>query len=173
MVGSRYGDFLVGKKWINRRSEVLYIGQDLDTSFQLELWNFVPPHDPDAIDVKGRSMYAVPWAIKDPDRAVLCIDSYVNDTLNVYLSRYLDPLDSIIWSVFEAARRASSFPCPVRFDTSPSLLRHDLHSAPRYSRDLWHSLEWRYYATALLTIIDLAERTPSSHSSVMGGLSVH
>jgi hypothetical protein len=79
----------------------------------LELDEFVPPVDPDAVDNKGRPMYAVPWAIKDPCAARDLVNEYVDQNIGRYMDLFLDDTDSLDWTIFHAAYRTSMFPVPV------------------------------------------------------------
>jgi hypothetical protein len=58
-------------------------------------------------------MYAVPWAIADPDAVVEAITEYIDQAITRYMTAYLDDTDPLVWNIFQAAYRASVFPVPV------------------------------------------------------------
>jgi hypothetical protein len=118
MTGPHYGDFHIEKHWINGSGRVLCLSQDRGSFLRIELKQFVPPHDPTALDLKGRSMYDVNWAIADPDAVTEALNEFIDDSLGCYLESILDGMDGLVWDIFHAAIRASVFPQPVR-DTLP------------------------------------------------------
>lgn len=113
LIGPHYGDFHLEKQWTRARSRYLALGQDYGVCFQLELDEFIPPIDPTAVDLKGRSMYAVPWAIANPDAACQAINTYLDQSIGLYLDSILDDSDVLEWEIFHVAYRASIFPVPV------------------------------------------------------------
>jgi len=82
---------------------------------KIELREFVPPADSNDVDLKGRPMYAVPWAIADPDAVVEAIKEYIERAITAYMAAYLDDTDPLVWNIFQAAYRASVFPVPVGY----------------------------------------------------------
>jgi hypothetical protein len=115
LAGPKYGDFHLQKQWTEAPIRVLCLGQDRGVMLQLELREFIPPAGDNDQDLKGRSMYAVPWAIANVDDAVKAINAYVDESIGLYLDAILDDTDGLVWSVFHAAYRLSIFPEPVRF----------------------------------------------------------
>lgn len=113
MVGPHYGDFHLPKQWTEAPSKYLSLSQGRGAYFQLELNEFIPPIDPTAVDLEGRPMYAVPWVIADPDTACQAINTYIDESIGLYLDSILDDSDVLEWGVFHAAYRASIFPIPV------------------------------------------------------------
>lgn len=113
MSGPYYGDFHLEKQWTQAPTRYLSLSQDRGVSFQLELHEFIPPIDPTAVDLKGRSMYAVSWAIANPDAACRAINAYIDESIGLYLDSILDDSDALEWQIFHAAYRASLFPFPV------------------------------------------------------------
>jgi len=118
MVGDKYGDFhLENRIWTRTTPRVLYLGQNWGTFLSLELHEFIPPADEVATDLKGRSMYAVPWAIVDPNAAVEAFNEYINENVSNYMKAILGH-DSMAWNIFFTAYQASTFPVPVGSESS-------------------------------------------------------
>jgi len=113
MFGPKYGDFHMEKQWIPGSGKFLCLSQDRGTFLRIELKQFVPPHDPTALDLKGRPMYAVNWAIPDPDAATEALNEFIDASLGCYLDAVLDGMDTLVMDVFHAAIRSSVFPHPV------------------------------------------------------------
>ena len=118
LVGQEYGDFHIRKQWTIAEPKLLHFSQTGRASgnsafFSIELQEFVPPPEDDAVDLKGRSMYAVPWATPDPQAVSHAIDIYINETTNFYIDDSLDGQDSLEWMIFKFASRASILPTPV------------------------------------------------------------
>src|SRR5690606_23328672 len=81
---------------------------------RIEVREFVPPAEAAGdVDLKGRPMYAVPWAIADPDAVVAAMDEYIDRAIVRYMEEYLDHSDPLVWNVFQMAYRSSVFPVPV------------------------------------------------------------
>ncbi|KAK3680898.1 hypothetical protein B0T22DRAFT_388678 [Podospora appendiculata] len=115
MIGPHHGDFHLARYWTNAQPQLLRLGQlQGDTNFQVELREFVPSPGSTDVDLKGRPMYKVPWAIADPDAAVLAINNYIERGITRYLYEYLDDTDGFVWDIFQNAYRASVFPTPNR-----------------------------------------------------------
>ena len=115
MTGPTYGDFhLYGEvQWTGAPSRFLSLGQLGGAHFQIELEEFTPTRDLLDVDLKGRPIFSVPWAISDPDAAVVALNQYIDDNIGAYLETYLDDSDPVVWDIFHAAYRASVFPAPV------------------------------------------------------------
>ncbi|KAK4102453.1 Clavaminate synthase-like protein, partial [Parathielavia hyrcaniae] len=112
MVGPQYGDFHLQRRWTDTPPKYLCLGQVGSLNFKLELREFVPPANSRDVDLKGRPMYAVPWAVADPDAVVEAVHDYIERAITRYLAAYLDDTDPIVWNIFQAAYRASVFPLP-------------------------------------------------------------
>ncbi|KAK4238377.1 hypothetical protein C8A03DRAFT_43887 [Achaetomium macrosporum] len=112
MVGPHYGDFHLERQWLDVASKFLCLGQIGTLHFKVELKRFVPPPHSRDLDLKGRPMYAVPWAIADPEAVVEAITEYIDRATRAYLAAYLDDTDALVWNIFEVAYRASVFPVP-------------------------------------------------------------
>ncbi|KAF1994401.1 Clavaminate synthase-like protein [Amniculicola lignicola CBS 123094] len=112
MVGPKFGDFYMAKDWTNAPTRFLDITQDRGTILQLEVREFRPPVEPGALDLKGRSMYAIPWAIADADVAVESINEFLDASVGPYLDHLLDDSNHLVWDVFHSALRLSLFPFP-------------------------------------------------------------
>ncbi|KAL2197003.1 hypothetical protein P885DRAFT_68900 [Corynascus similis CBS 632.67] len=112
MVGPRYGDFHLERQWTDSPPKILCLGQVGAMHLKIELREFVPPADSNDVDLKGRPMYAVPWAIADPDAVVEAIKEYIERAITAYMAAYLDDTDPLVWNIFQAAYRASVFPVP-------------------------------------------------------------
>jgi hypothetical protein len=114
LVGPQYGDFHIERRWTDAPPKVLCLGQVGSLHFKVELREFVPPGNSRDVDLKGRPMYAVPWAVADPDAVVEAINEYIERAITRYMAAYLDDTDPLVWNIFQAAYRASVFPLPVR-----------------------------------------------------------
>ncbi|KAK3898982.1 hypothetical protein C8A05DRAFT_46842 [Staphylotrichum tortipilum] len=112
MIGPHYGDFHIDRQWTNAASKFLCLGQVGSLHLKVELREFVPPPNSTDVDLKGRPMYAVPWAIADPDAVVVAFNEYISKAVARYMAAYLDNTDPLIWNIFQAAYRASVFPVP-------------------------------------------------------------
>jgi len=112
MIGSEYGDFHLERQWTNAPSKFLCLAQIGTMNFQVELKQFVPPANSTDVDLKGRPMYAFPWAISDPEPVVEAITTYIDRGVTRYMDAYLDDTDELVWGIFQAAYRASVFPVP-------------------------------------------------------------
>lgn len=115
MTGARYGDFHVQKQWLDQPSRILYLSQDRGSMLGIELKRFAPPNDPTALDLKGRWMYAVNWAIADPDAVTELLNDFIDESLGSYLQSVLDGMNELVLDVFNAAIRSSIFPQPVTY----------------------------------------------------------
>lgn len=127
MIGPHYGDFHLERQWADVPSRFLCLGQVGSMHFQVELKQFIPPAGSGDVDLKGRPMYAVPWAVADPDAVVQAITEYMDGGIARYMRAYLDDTDPLVWNIFQAAYRASVFPVPVGIITSQS----DTRCSPR------------------------------------------
>lgn len=115
MIGPYHGDFHLERQWAAAPPKVLCLGQlNGPVNFKVELRKFIPPANSADLDLKGRPMYAVPWAIADPDAVVVAINEYIDRSINQYIYEYLDDSDSLRWNIFQQAFRASVFPTPNR-----------------------------------------------------------
>lgn len=115
MIGPHHGDFHLERRWTDTPTKILRLGQlQAPLSFQVELREFIPPASTD-VDLKGRPMYAVPWAVADPDAVVLAMNNYIDRGITHYMYEYLDDTNSLVWDIFQQAYRASIFPVPVSF----------------------------------------------------------
>jgi len=115
MIGPKHGDFHIERQWTNSSMKILCVGQlQGPMSFQVELREFPPPANPTDVDLKGRPMYAVPWAIADPDAVVQAMNEYIDRTITQYLYEYLDDTNHLVWDIFQQAYRSSVFPIPNR-----------------------------------------------------------
>jgi hypothetical protein len=112
MVGPQYGDFHLERQWTDAPSKILCLGQVGSMHIKVELREFVPPANTRDVDLKGRPMYAVPWAIADPDAVVEAFTEYIDRSVTQYMAAYLDDTDPLVWNIFQAAYRASVFPLP-------------------------------------------------------------
>ncbi|KAK4176190.1 hypothetical protein QBC36DRAFT_311330 [Triangularia setosa] len=112
MIGPNYGDFHLEREWVPGPSKYLCLGQIGSMSFKVELKQFVPPANSGDLDLKGRPMYAVPWAVADPEAVVQSINEYIDRGITRYMDAYLDDSDELVWGIFQAAYRASIFPIP-------------------------------------------------------------
>jgi len=115
MIGPHHGDFHLERRWTSSSPKTLRLGQlQSPLSFAVELREFIPPLHTTDVDLKGRPMYAVPWAVADPEAVVRAMNEYIDRGITQYLYEYLDDSDALVWDIFEQAYRASVFPIPVR-----------------------------------------------------------
>lgn len=124
MEGPHYGDFHLERQWTDAAPKFLCLGQVGAMHIKVELKEFVPPVGTKDVDLKGRPMYAVPWAVADPDAVVEAITEYIDRAITRYMAEYLDDTDPLVWNIFQAAYRASVFPLPV------SAIIHNNPTAP-------------------------------------------
>jgi hypothetical protein len=114
MIGPTYGDFHITKDWVGATIRLLDITQDRGpVPLTLEVREFSPPSEGNALDLKGRSMYYIPWAIADAENAVRAVNAYADANVELYLNALLDDSNHLVWDVFHAALRLSVFPTPV------------------------------------------------------------
>ncbi|KAL2185634.1 hypothetical protein L209DRAFT_766348 [Thermothelomyces heterothallicus CBS 203.75] len=112
MAGPRYGDFHLERQWTDSPPKTLCLGQIGAIHVKIELRGFIPPANSNDVDLKGRPMYAVPWAIADPEPVVEAITEYIDRVITAYMAAYLDDTDPLVWNIFQVAYRASVFPVP-------------------------------------------------------------
>jgi hypothetical protein len=112
MIGPHHGDFHLERQWTDAPLKILCLGQLGSMHVKIELRQFVPPANTKDVDLKGRPMYAVPWAIADPDAVAQAITEYIDRGVWRYMAAYLDDTDPLVWNIFQAAYRASVFPVP-------------------------------------------------------------
>lgn len=129
-VGDRYGDFHLPKTWTAEATRKLHITQDRGLILEIDVRRFEPPPtddlDPAALEATdGRPIYAIPWAIPNPDSELHKLQFKVFGAVEQYLDVVLDDSDRVIWDVYHSAYRLSVFPVPVK---SP-LQSYDLHTA--------------------------------------------
>ncbi|KAH6621609.1 hypothetical protein B0J18DRAFT_445394 [Chaetomium sp. MPI-SDFR-AT-0129] len=112
MVGPHYGDFHLERQWTDAQPKILCFGQVGSMHIKVELREFIPAAHRTDLDLKGRPMYAVPWAIADADAVTQAITEYIERSITQYMAAYLDDTDPLVWNIFQAAYRASVFPVP-------------------------------------------------------------
>jgi len=124
MAGPNHGDFHLERRWTDSPPKIVCLGQlQGPMSFQVELREFVPPANSTDVDLKGRPMYATPWAVADPDAVVQAMNDYIDRGITQYLYEYLDDTNTLVWDIFQQAYRASVFPIPV---SSPFPIINDI-----------------------------------------------
>jgi hypothetical protein len=89
--------------WVNDEIHVLEITQDMGPRCRFAVRQFVPPEEPDAVDLKGRSMYHVPWAIADVKETERAFAKFLDDSLVPYLKSILNDDDYLFYEVFTSA----------------------------------------------------------------------
>ncbi|KAH8884175.1 hypothetical protein GQ53DRAFT_811092 [Thozetella sp. PMI_491] len=112
MVGPRYGDFSKVKNWAEEKVYSLDITQDCGPVCHLQVRRFIPPVDPQALDLKGRPMYNIPFGILDADEATKAVNTYLDESVEAYMDCLLDDTDHVVFDVFHVALRMSVFPEP-------------------------------------------------------------
>ncbi|KAF2630582.1 Clavaminate synthase-like protein, partial [Macroventuria anomochaeta] len=107
MIGSTYGDFHLqeSRMWVRGELHILEITQDMGPVCRFEVRQFIPPVEPDAVDLKGRSMYHVPWAIADADKTTRAFNVFLDKNLVPYLRSVLNEDDELFGEVFRSAIR--------------------------------------------------------------------
>jgi hypothetical protein len=119
MCGPTYGDFHIAKEWASTTTRFLDITQDRGSvPLTLEVREFKPPSEENALDLKGRSMYYIPWALTDAESATRAINAYADANIGPYLDALLDDSNHLVWDVFHAALRLSVFPTPVSISSN-------------------------------------------------------
>lgn len=113
MVGSRYGDFYLEKDWIGKREFSLDITQDCGSVCHLVVREFKPPVEPEALDLKSRPMYCIPFSIVDADQATDALNKFLDESIGLYLDTLLDDTDHLTFDVFHMTLRLCFFPKPV------------------------------------------------------------
>jgi len=72
---------------------------------KLRVRGFIPPQGEYVLlDSRGRSIYAVPWALADPVDARASVNAYIDQSMDAYLDRYSQDFDAIARLVFGAVR---------------------------------------------------------------------
>ena len=112
MVGKKYGDFHLENFWTISEPRILDITQDRAAICRFEVREFITPIEI-TLGVKGRPIYAVPWAIVDAGSALESLNTYLDESIGSYHHTILDYSDPIIWNVFHVAFRLTLFPEPV------------------------------------------------------------
>jgi len=87
---------------------MLSLSQGYDTVLNLRVREFIPPQGEDVLlDSRGRSIYAVPWALADAAGACSSVNAYIDQSMDAYLDRYSQDFDDITRLVFGAVRNYS------------------------------------------------------------------
>jgi len=118
LMGPHYGDFDLEKTWTPAPRKSLRISQDRgrdgdDVEIEVELREFIAPANDRSVDVKGRPMYCVPWAMADQESVVRAINAYIEQSLGFYIDLKLDVSDPLAFEVIRMARRTSVLDVPV------------------------------------------------------------
>lgn len=137
LTGPSYGGFCVPKIWAAHSPiKTLSLTQGYGTVLRLRVREFKPPQgDNEPLDSRGRSIYAVPWALADADDALSSVRTFLEESVDAYLDRYAHDFDEITRLVFSAARDRSRAPnCEER-----PLFRDLLHfwTAARFIEGGW------------------------------------
>ena len=105
MTGRTYGDFYLQptRQWATSRTSVLQITQDRGTICQLEIRQFEVPQTTDGTDSRNRSIFQIPWAIADADKATADINKFLDESLSPYIEFLLEEKDLLVWEVFHTA----------------------------------------------------------------------
>jgi hypothetical protein len=114
MVGLTYGDFHISRRWAGTETRVLEVAQDSNVILPLKIRQFVPSSEElVSVDTRGNKMYAIPWAIANPDEATKFVNEYIERTKEAYMETLLDDSNRFVWDVFHWALRLTMFPQPV------------------------------------------------------------
>jgi hypothetical protein len=117
MVGQKYGDFHLRKVWVNSSVQTLHITQDYGTVLRIRVRQFQPPDETitDTLGLKGQGnpIYLIPWALTSSDECLTSVESFLDQSIEVYIQAVLDESELFTWSLFDSALRMSVFPEPV------------------------------------------------------------
>jgi hypothetical protein len=78
---------------------------------EIEVRQFIPPVGEDATDDRSmhgtiaRPMYAIPWAVADPDIEARNLGPIVDRYIKPYIINLLKPGDDLVWPVYQEALR--------------------------------------------------------------------
>lgn len=110
LTGPEYGDFRKPKTWAaDSPIKILDLTQGYGTVLHLRVREFkAPPDDINGVDSRGRSIYAVPWALTNAEEALSSVRTYIEESLDVYLDHYLQEFDEITRLVIGAARNCNT-----------------------------------------------------------------
>lgn len=109
LTGPDYGGFCVPKIWAaDSPIKTLSLTQGHGTVLHLRVREFKAPQGGNAfLDSRGRSIYAVPWALADAEDAVSSVKAFIEVSMDAYLDRYTHDFDEISRLVFGAVREYS------------------------------------------------------------------
>lgn len=112
MTGRNYGDFTLQatRKWASDQIHLLEITQDRGTVCRLEIRQFDPPEVLDGTDSRNRSIFLIPWAIADADKATTAVNQFLDDSLSPYINCLLEEKDHLVWEVFHTASSNAYLP---------------------------------------------------------------
>ena len=131
MIGPEYGDFHIPKVWVNDTIKYLEVTQDRGSVWRLKVRQFVPPVGDGAVDLKGRPMYFVPWAIPDAAQAVEALNQYIDKSIVSYVDTILHDSNHLVLDIFHSALRLSRSRTPVSELRSSQWLLFCLSIMPR------------------------------------------
>lgn len=117
LTGPRYGDFHLPKTWTGPTIKVLDVTQDRGVECHLEVRQFQSPADEHGTDTKGlagkgRSMFAIPWALTDAEKGLKSINTFIDASIEKYVAAVIDQSEPLIWEVFQTALSLASPPQP-------------------------------------------------------------
>ena len=151
LTGPDFGHFSRRKTWAAGGCRLFECGQIHGATLRLRVRQFRPPSlvpgestDNKGSGAKGRSLYAIPWAIADLDEALAEVERYIDRSASAYMRKFVDSSDRIVHPVFSHARRLAQGPDPVclhiffsraTLPLSPEILL-DFFANPRSTRSL-------------------------------------
>jgi hypothetical protein len=120
LVGDRYGDFYIRRAWVSSVTKVISALHHGGLRLEVEVKQFTPPLAENATDDRSvhgavaRPMYAIPWAVADPEIELRKLEPSVDRSIDLYLSQLLRRTDRLVWPVYQEAKRLMHEPHTVR-----------------------------------------------------------
>jgi hypothetical protein len=117
LVGDRYGDFHSTKYWLSEETKIFEMSQGRGTVLRLKVREFEPPDEPvtdsKGVGGKGRKLFAIPWALTDPDSGIRSILEFINASCKPYVEQIIHKDDELAFDVFQMALNKVQGPRPV------------------------------------------------------------
>jgi hypothetical protein len=111
LTGEKYGDFCLPRVWVSSSTKKISALHHGGLRLEVEVRQFVPPIGEDATDDRSmhgavaRPMYAIPWAVADPDIETRNLGPIVDACIKPYIIKLLKPDDDLVWPVYQEALR--------------------------------------------------------------------
>ncbi|KAK0744710.1 hypothetical protein B0T21DRAFT_344874 [Apiosordaria backusii] len=126
LVGYRYVDFYIPKAWLpGVPTKILSVIHHGGLRLDITVRQFAPPHNHDKSATDDRSMYgaiarpmyAIPWAVADPDVESRNIGRLVDAYIKPYTFNLLKPEDDLVWPVYQEALRLVDITMGINLET--------------------------------------------------------